>query len=113
MASDRSIVASWRANKRKANIFSSIVAKGEWKTKEAKMSCNAARGRVTLTSKKLRDWKDWKKKKTKKKKKQDIKTVRVREKILRVWNCKINKQSHKRGLSDSLMVSLWCFIYAD
>ena len=48
MANDRSIVASWRANKRKANIFSSIVAKGEWKTKEAKMSCNATRGRVTL-----------------------------------------------------------------
>lgn len=51
-------------------------------------------------------------KRRRQKKKQDIKTVRVREKILRVWNCKINKQSHKRGLSDSLMVSLWCFIYA-
>ena len=48
MANDRLIVASWQANKRKANIFSSIGAKGGWKIKEAKMSCNVNRGRVTL-----------------------------------------------------------------
>ena len=85
MANDRSIVASWRANKRKANIFSSIVAKGEWKTKEAKMSCNATRGRVTLIwIKEIERLERLQKKKKKK-------IVRVREKIFRVWNCKINK----------------------